>query len=237
MRFTVPALLLGLILGSASAAETPPAIYSPDPDHSWNRLYGAMAIRSHGGAQYGADISEPYPDDFDSHERLIAALDEFLRTQDEGSFSDPLARALLLNDVWAAFDVAARTAQRDDELLKRLAWAIDRLRMPASALAQLEDNYAAAVKSGKFAKDFDPDHPEVGFLPPDLFDREGPWVQIGESGRGLVAPSHVQMVSARSVFLTFIRCPGGREATLSYLRRLNLHPTPWRLNTDSIGTC
>jgi len=237
MRFTVSGLLLTLILGSAGAAETPATIYSPDPDHLWNRLYRAMAIRTLDGVQYGADISEPYPDDFDSHERLIAALDEFLRTQDERSLSDPLARALLLNDAWTAFDTAARSLRRDDELLKRLAWTIDRLRIPAWALAQLEDNYAAAVRSGTFAKDFDPARPEVVFLPPDLFDPEGPWVQVGENGLGLTAPTHVQMVSGRSVFQMFIRCPGGRAATLSYLQRLNLHPTPWRLNTDSTGTC
>jgi hypothetical protein len=44
------------------------------------------------------------------------------------------------------------------------------------------------------------------------------------------------MISGRSAFLVFIRCPGGREATLSYLQRLNLYPTPWQPNVESVGT-
>lgn len=234
MRLILCGALLTLISSFADAADGPVAIYSSDPNHLWNRLYRAMAIRTLDGVEYGADIAEPYPDDFDSRKQLISTLDEFLRTQGERSLPGEARRALMLNDVWAAFDIS--TAHGGTELRSRLARAIERLRMPISDLAQLKDNYAEAVKTSKFAKGFDPTHPDVAFLPPDLFDPGGPWVQIGESGRGLAAPTHVQMVSGRSAFLVFIRCPGGRQATLSYLQRLNLYPTPWQPNAGSVGT-
>jgi hypothetical protein len=234
MRFILCGALLALISSLAYAADAPVAIYSSDPSHPWNRLYRAMAIRTFNGVSYGADIAEPYSSAFESREQLISTLDEFLKAKQESSLAGEVRRALMLNDVWTAFDIS--TMHGDAELRSRLARAIERLSMPISDIARLEDNYAAAVKTGRFPKDFDPAQPDVAFLPPDLFDPAGPWVQIGESGRGLAAPAHVEMVSGRSAFLVFIRCPGGREATLSYLQRLNLHPTPWQLNAESVGT-
>jgi len=234
MRLILCGALLTLIASSADAADAPVAIYSSDPNHLWNRLYRAMAIRTLDGVEYGADIAEPYPDDFDSRKQLISTLDEFLRTKAERSLPGEARRALMLNDVWTAFDIS--TAHGGTQLRFRLARAIERLRMPISDVARLKENYAESVKTGKFPKDFDPAHPDVPFLPPDLFDPAGPWVQIGESGRGLAAPTHVEMVSGRSAFLVFIRCPGGRQATLSYLQRLNLYPTPWQPNAESVGT-
>ena len=142
-------------------------------------------------------------------------------------------RALFLHDAWAAFDLAARGS--DKNLRYRLAAVVERLRMRDEAIAGLPDNYAAAVMSGKFNKDFDPKHPGEAFLPPDLFDTSGPWVEVGGGGLGLVAPVHVGALSGRSAFRVFIRCPGGRKATLAYLERLNLHRTPWAQKPAEIG--
>lgn len=230
--------LWGALLAAAVAiaqADPAPAVYSTDTTHLWNRLYRDMAVRTLAGVQYGVDIAEPYVYKFDDRGRLIATLDEFLAEHGERSITAATPRALMLNDVWTAFDIAASFTQRDGELESRLARVIDRLRMPAPALAGLVDNYAAAIKAGTFATEFDPQHPEVPFLPPDLFDPSGPWVQIGESGL-VAAPAHVRMVSGRSAFLVFIRCPGGRQATLDYLRRLNLYPTPLVPNRNSLET-
>ncbi|MGH8252390.1 MAG: hypothetical protein ACREVI_17145 [Steroidobacteraceae bacterium] len=160
-------------------------------------------------------------------------LDEFLKSHgDDWQFGD-LKRALLLHDVWAAFDLTANSERK--VLRRRLANVVGRLRMQDQAIAGLQDNYVEAVKSGRFAKDFDPAHPEMAFLPPDLFDMNGPWVEIGESGQGLVAPVHVEALSGRSAFRVFIRSPGGRKATLACLERLNLHRTPWAHKPAEIG--
>jgi hypothetical protein len=108
--------------------------------------------------------------------------------------------------------------------------------MQSSQIAGLPDNYAQAVNSGAFAADFDPEYPDRAFLPPDLLDANGQWVEIGEEGLAAVTPFHLQMLSGRSVFRVFIRCPGGRQATLSYLDSLNLYPTPWAFKPADIAT-
>ena len=232
------ALLFGMILGFACAgtraADVRSAIYDRDPQHLWNRLYIAIATRAADGADYGIDNSEPYGDPVDDPAKVNAILDEFLRANAQTHSHGNLQQALLLNDAWAAFDAAA-VGERGP-LQHKLARVVGQLRMTSAAIATLPDNYAQAVRSAAFAKDFDPQHPDVAFLPADLFDPKGPWVQVGGGGRGLVAPRHVAQVSGRSGFLVFIRCPGGREATLSYLQTLNLYRTPWELNPAEIAT-
>jgi len=238
MRTLCFAAMVTLICAAAQAAEPSSAIYDRDPEHVWNRLYRAIAVRTEAGVDFGMDNSEPYQNRFDDPKTLIAILDEFLRTRGEDRAPGNLQRALLLNDVWAAFDLAASTEVGPDgaSLRPRLARVIERLRMHSSDISSLPDNYSAAVKSATFAADFDPEHPDRAFLPPDLLDAKGQWVEIGEDGLGAVAPFHLRMVSGRSVFRVFIRCPGGREATLSYLETLNLYLTPWALEPAGIGT-
>ena len=226
--------MLTAICTATGAAGAQTAIYDRDPDHLWNRLYRAIAMRTEGGIQYGADIAEPFREGFDDPNKLIALLDEFLQKHGEDRAAGDLKRALLLNDVWAAFDLAA--ADSKDRLLQhKLASVVGRLRLRGAAIARLPDNYAAAVRSAQYARDFDPLRPESAFLPPDLLDPKGPWVQIAGSGVDLVAPMHVAMLSGRSAFLIFIRCPGGRAASLAYLNRLNLYRTPWQLKPAEIA--
>jgi hypothetical protein len=238
MRILLSGVVLALICAMAQAAEPPLAIYDRDPGHLWNRLYRAIAVRTEGGVDYGMDNSEPYYDGFDNPDKLIAILDEFLHKHGEDRAPSDLTRALLLNDVWAAFDLAATPAvgAEGPSLRRRLARAIERLRMQSSRISALPDNYAQAVKSATFATDFDPEHPDRAFLPPDLLDATGQWVEIGQDALGAVAPFHVEMLSGRSVFRVFMRCPGGRQATLSYLEALNLYLTPWALKPAEIAT-
>ncbi|MEO8064051.1 MAG: hypothetical protein ABI821_15045 [Pseudomonadota bacterium] len=210
-------------------------VFDPDPGHLWNRVYRGIAMRSELGVDYGDDAAEPFSEPFDDPASLVKVLDEFLATRIREPASGSVARALLLNDLWAAFDLAVR---RDDEhgLPPRLARALRNLAMPRLSIAALPDNYAAAVKSAAFPKDFDPAHPEIAFLPPDLFNPNGDWVQVANYFGGPVASQHVAMVSGRSAFLVFIRCPGGREPTLAYLRTLNFFPTPYQLKQAELGT-
>jgi hypothetical protein len=223
---------------AARPVDAPMAIYDRDPQHLWNRLYTAIAVRTERGTPYGADNAEPYGERVDDSAKLIALLDEFLQERGEERASGDLQRALLLNDLWAAFDLMASADVGPDgaQIRRRLARAVARLRLQRSRIAGLPDNYAEAVESAKFARDFDPAHPERVFLPPDLFDANGPWVQIGGAGRGAVARMHLRIFSGRSVFKVFIRCPGGRQATLSYLERLNLYRTPWQLKPAEIAS-
>jgi hypothetical protein len=236
LRRALSVVSLALICIAARPVGTPPAIYDRDPQHLFNRLYTAIAVRTEGGTPYGADNSEPFGEKFDDPAKLIAVLDEFLEQHGEERASGDLQRALLLNDLWAAFDLTASADVGPDgaPLRRRLARVIRRLRLRSSQITGLPDNYLEAVRSARFARDFDPAHPEKVFLPPDLFDANGPWVRVGGDGRGAVATMHLRMLSGRSVFKVFIRCPGGRQATLSYLETLNLYRTPWQLRPAEI---
>jgi hypothetical protein len=233
MRRSLLAMIAALGGCAVHAAEAPAAVYDRDPEHLWNRLYRAVATRTAEGIEFGADNSEPYLDPVEDVARLNAVLDEFLAGDGRSRPPGDLRQALLLNDVWAAFDLAA--ARDAKPLQPKLARAVWRLRIPVAAVAALPDNYAQAVKSGGFAADFDPAQPDEPFLPVDLFDANGPWVQIGKQG-GLVALSHVVGMSGRSTFQVFIRCPGGRKATLAYLQTLNLYRTPWAFEPAEIAT-
>src|SRR5262249_58740435 len=76
---------------------------------------------------------------------------------------------------------------------------------------------------------FDPEKPERSYLPPDLFQPDGPWVCVGRTD-GPTAPQHLEETGfnrfTNSVFLVFVKLPGGRDATLDYLKRLAAFDKP-----------
>jgi hypothetical protein len=233
------------------ASERAPAVYDPDPAHIWNRVYAALLIRddSHGG-QWGTDSLDPplWPETEHllvgpSHARALRVLDEFLQTHAENKIRDPLKRAILQRDLWAVFDWSVRQESDSErpphdnersELQVRLAEVLRRLALTLKEFESLPDNYAQAVASGEFAREYDPAHPEQPFLPPDVFE-SGPWVYVNEAdsyGPQAVAIEHVSGVSGRSRFLVFLRLPGGRKATLDYLQALWNFPEPWVHGSD-----
>lgn len=238
MRTVLLALCLAITWMSARSEQAPLSVYDRDPGDLWNRLYRAIAVRTEGAADYGADNAEPYQEAFDDPKKLAANLDEFLDMHGEGRARGDLRQALFQNDIWSAFDLATspEVGTSGVSLRRRLARVVERLQLKSSQISGLPDNYVQAAKSAAFATDFDPEHPDRAFLPPDLLDPKGQWVEIGEAGLGTVAPFHVEMLSGRSYFRVFIRCPGGRQGTLSYLDALNLYPAPWALNPQDIGT-
>jgi hypothetical protein len=258
MRISVSVMLLAVcsaVLPEAGDA-TPPSRDSPNPiaiydansDHIWNRLHAALMIRQdRNGTSYGTDPLDPalyseteYLLAGRSHSRAIKTLDEFLLTHGENLIRDPVRRALLQRDMWAVFDWSVqqnsaserpRYAEEKRELQVRVAEALRRLELTATEISALPDNYAQAVGSGTFAKEYDAQHAERAFLPPDLFDPRGPWVYIDPSPEALdsggVATAHVQAFAGRSRFLLFMRLPEGRKATVRYLETLWNFPQPW----------
>jgi hypothetical protein len=238
-------VLLALTEAGASAADAPATIYDQNPEHLWNRIYQAIAVRNEGAVAYGIDNAAPFLEPFDDPGKLAGLLDDFLEHQGESRAAGSLQRALFQNDLWAAFDLGAswrydprvnpQHSQEVAALRGRLARVIGRLTMSQRAIAELPDNYVQAVKSGRFASDFDPAHPERPFLPPDLFEPRGAWVPLGNEFGEPEALFHTELLAGRSAFSVFIRCPGGREATLAYLDKLSLYPTPWLLQMG-LGT-
>jgi hypothetical protein len=219
--------------GSGSA----PSIYDPNPKHIWNRLYDALFIRQdRTGARYGTDALDPllwreteHLLSGSSHQRALSVLDEFLRTHGENEIRDPVKRAVLQRNLWAVFDWSALGgdhAVERRELQIRLAEVLRRLALTSSEIKSLLDNYAQAVASGAFAREYDPTNRDRAFLPPDLLQPHGAWVCIQGDGAP-VAETHVGEVSGRSRFFVFVRLPQGRQATLDYFQALSNVAEPW----------
>jgi hypothetical protein len=231
--------------GSAdSPQQAPPeqAVYDRDPQNLWNRLHEALFVRvGPDGVTYGRDRFEPllwlgskHLLQGPSHEQAIKVLNEFLEKDGEKLNEEPLRRALLQRDLWMVFSWLEGMHQHGgdsgvppDELRESqqrlgrpLAAVIRRLALSPEQIKKLPDNYAGAVKSGRFAKSHASESTDNPYLPPDLFSADGPWVCVGRSD-GPVAREHLGEANtlANSAFLIFLRLPGGRDAALKYLKR------------------
>lgn len=223
-------------------ARARPALFHEDPEHLWNRLHRHFTVRTTpSGQEHGFDALDPllWPETEylltgESHRKALRLLDEFLRVGGEQLISDPLKRALLQRDLWAVFDWSA--ARKDNYPAARVAFrtklaqVLWRLALQHEQVSALPDNYRQAVASGRYAAQYDSSQRERPFLPPDLFDPQGPWVALS-SFLDPAAPTHLRVFSGRSVFLVFLRLPGGRKATLVYLAKLWHFPRPWPTET------
>lgn len=205
-------------------------IFDPDPEHIWNRTYRCLFVRDGpDGIEYGLDTVDPllwprtqYLLTGKSHERAVACLDSFLRSHAERAIQDPLRRVILQHDLWALFDWAA--SDDDDGLRKqrreletRLSEAIRRLALTSEQFRTLPDTYEASVAARAFAPAYDSQNRQQPFLPPDLFQPDGPWVCL--SARSW-QPTAVVHFTGRSRFLVFMKLPQGRGTTLAYISRL-----------------
>jgi hypothetical protein len=226
-------------------------LYDPDPNHIWNRLYRTLYRReSRDGHEYGYDELDPllwvttkYLLTDPANRQALAVLDDFLSTHGEKAINDPLKRAMLQRDLWAIFDwttecvecikQSTNTSATKLNLQTRLVQVIKRLALSQEQIAMLPDTYKQAIDAGSFAKAYDSNKPEQSFLPPDLFDPKGPWVALSIRGGDLIASGHVGAFSGRSVFLIFMRLPGGRAATLDYLKTLASFRNPWLLDPET----
>ena len=213
-------------------------LYDPEPNHMWNRLYRCFYRREgRDGREYGYDELDPllwwstkYLLKKPAYQDAIVVLDEFLSAHAEKMIADPLKRAILQRDLWAIFDWTTTVLNNSQEKLDlqiKLVQVIKRLALSPDQIAALPNTYKQATNSRAFASAHDPNKREQPFLPPDLFDHKGPWVQLSARGGEPVALAHVGFLSGRSVFLIFMRLPEGRAATVKYLRTLSDFPKPW----------
>ena len=242
-------LLCFIVVLNSAVGAAQPGLFDPDPAHLWNRLHSALWLRFDGvGEMFGADRLDPllWRDTQallvgESHERALQVLEEFAAIDGAAQGLDPQKKAVLQRDLWAVYDWlqgghgvdSSLVSAAQHRLSSLLATAIRQLALSADEMAQLPDNYAEAVASGRFAPAFNPESPEEPFLPPDLFDPQGAWVLLGRN-EGPVARQHVAAGDGltRSNLLLLIRLPAGRAATDSYLASLRafdapVGQTPW----------
>ena len=250
----------GKLAGSLKSAE-PLSIYDPDPEHPWNRLFAALYTRRSNLSETagGAPVSRLEGGDYidflawggsrywsaaATTTRLDSLLTEAL---DEGALAlikDPLKRALLLRDLWAAYDFyteqnmrrvgTLETRRRHDALCKKLARCLRALALPRKQIDALPDTYAAAIASGAFAErqDFDSNG---NYLPHGLLTQPQSWVEVDfhqpnihEDLYDRFITLHAREYRGRSYFRIFYRFPGGRTALTGYLSQLDREGVDWR---------
>jgi len=219
-------ILLAVFAQTGVAASLPEPRYDPDPRHLWNRLDDTLFTRTapDGERFANTELDILYWDSTrhlltsPSREQAIQVLDEFIRGRGERSIRDPVKRAILQRDLWALFDWSARDRswaepgvselQARADLQKRLVTVIKRLALPPDAIDALPDNYAEAAARLE----------EQG-IPQGLFSPDGTWQLVGQS-YGPAANEHAIGFGGRSVFLVFVKFPGGRQPALEYLKTL-----------------
>lgn len=185
-------------------SDQPLPLYDANPEHLWNRVFGAFYIRPRSvptkdgqppvTCYEGGDVIEflawgktEYWSSAEVADRVTPLMDEFLDQHGERLFSDPLKRAVFQHDLWAVYDHLVdqnikrtgdpATRKRRNTLCDKLAQCIRRLALSGDEIASLRDTYTAAVKSGEFAAshDFDANR---DYLPPHLLDDPQTWVEI-----------------------------------------------------------
>jgi hypothetical protein len=215
------------------------SVYDPDPDHLWNRVFRQLYRRiASNGKEYGFDELDPllwldttYLLDGVSHQQAVQVLDEFLSTHAENLIREPLKRALFQRDLWAVFDWLASQAEpfpsERQALEARLAQVIKRVALSKDEILSLPNNYELAVGSNAFPASAQADHPEMAFLPADIFQPDSAWIPMGRED-GPIAMTHTEAFPfyGHSVFLVFVRSPSGRAATLDFIESLNSEPKP-----------
>jgi hypothetical protein len=255
----VAGVAAGVALAGAARAAAPSTrpvpVYGGGTDALPNRLNAALFARvDRAGRQVGLDEVDPllwqdtkHLSTGPSNEAALELLGALTSRPAGEVATSPVERAILQNDLWAAFDWADQSVAWEDDahsaaaagrraLRRRLAAAIRHVALPDAEIARLPDNYRAAVDAKAFAPTFDPAAPDRPFLPADLLDPAGPWVCVGTPrAEGVAAANHARFFGGRSAFLVFVNLPGGRAATGDYLKAVSAFPNPVtrRSRTDS----
>lgn len=266
LRADHPEVYLEGELAGSLKADGPLPIYDADPQSLRNRLFAALYIRvSEIPAKRGATpvrrieggdvidfLAWPGSDYWSQPEtcrRVSSLLDECLADLSRFRPADPVRRAMLQRDLWAAFDHyvgrnIARdgdkaTRQRRSDLCRNLAKVIGSLTLTTAEIASLPDNYALAIKSGEFPAEHAFDS-RRNYLPPTLFAGEE-WQEIDFFQPGNIHEDiqerfitlHTRSYKARSYFRIFYRFPGGRTALEEFLQKMDRDGVDWKEGAHS----
>jgi len=229
-RFVWSTLLLlccQLPMGEVSVADD-----TVDP---YDALYDVMMVRkdSEGNAYSKNEVGpliygrSKFPFDDETFPKLTAALKGFnALSQEKVESYGPVKRALLQRHLWVVFDATIPNDYKPPTHLERrrasqrlLATLIRRVALAKAEILTLPDTRAATMKNGSFPQEHDPTDSFKPFLPADLYAKESSWVCLGKVGNP--DTDHARMDRWRSMFLQFVRLPGGRKATLEYIEKLN----------------
>lgn len=253
-------------LAGSLKSDAPLPLYDADPQSLANRLFAALYIRAseiptkRGGPPVhrieGGDVIDflawpgsAYWSAPETFRRIEALLDEALADMPRLRPADPLKRAILQRDLWAAFDFFVgrnierdgdkQTRQRRDALCRKLALILRALTLASAEIAALPDTYALAVKSGRFASEHGFDA-AVDYLPPRLLTHPEEWQEIDfhqprvhEDIRERFITLHTRNYKGRSYFRVFYNFPGGRPALEDYLKYIDAEGVDWKTSAHN----
>lgn len=225
----------------------------------YDRLYDVVMTRWKDGKAYARDETSPaifawsaFPFDDQTFDEFNAALDAFdaLSQEEIDQYSD-VQRALMQRNLWEVFDTTFNWNWPDDwwwdgqrsfpktHLDRRsiaqpkIAALMKRLALTKKQILALPNPMAATIKSGRYAEAYDPANPFQPFLPRDLHrSTESSWICVGEDGNEIPADLHTGNSHSRSMFLQFMRLPGGRAETLEYMERIRQRPHQFPVGTQ-----
>jgi hypothetical protein len=172
-----------------------------------------------------------------------ALLDKFAARPADLGLVGPIQQALAQRLLWAFFDEQVRSwkyvdpdrkpnqpvvpgppkQKKPEAALRPAAQLIRRLALSEAEIRALPDPYARTVESKMYPTDFDSGKPTEPFLPPNLWDPEGPWISLGNSVEMPLAVRHTRYFGGRSSFQIFLRVPEGRQAGLDLVRSLSTY--------------
>ncbi|MFT5470488.1 MAG: hypothetical protein ACI8UO_005617 [Verrucomicrobiales bacterium] len=237
--------LLVLFLGHLLTSRIHGAEDQADP---YDALYDVIMTRfGPDGKSYAENESTPaifawseFPFDDKTFKKFDEALDAFgaLPQEKIEEYSD-VKRALLQRHLWKVFDAtfpfinwkegyywSGRTRfpkthmDRREAVQPRIATLIQRLALTKEQIQALPNTMAATVESGDFEESHDPADRFKRFLPGDPYSKESPWFCMSEAGDAIPASVHTGERQSRSMFLSFMRLPGGRIETRKYVENL-----------------
>jgi hypothetical protein len=214
------------------------------------RLRRALLFRTAAdGSEYGLDDLDPalwwgssyflISPRYDEIESMLAELDARNMIP-----RDPLRRAMLQRDLWAIFDQLVQIGWRQwpnpmpldpspelrisrvRHLSCAVARALARIALSASEIDSLPNNLQDAMSSRAWPAWVADEASLEPFLPTDLLDPNGDWVELRTIDLESVTPRHDEEFACRSVCAVLMRLPSGRASTLDYLRRLREFPDP-----------
>lgn len=225
--------LLGLFLSQLLTGDIHGAKDKADP---YDTLYDVVMIRkSADGKAFGRNEVGPLiygrskvPFDDETFPKLTAALMRFnALSQKKIESYGTIKRALLQRHLWVVFDatIPRPDSQQPTQMVNRrssqkiLATLIRRVALTKDEILALPDTRAATIESGGNSQTHDPTDRFKPFLPADLYAKDSSWVCLGKVDH--YNTDHARIDRWRSVFVQFVRLPGGREATLEYIKKLN----------------
>jgi beta-lactamase regulating signal transducer with metallopeptidase domain len=244
---------------NAAKEAQPDVAAARDKADPYDTLYDVIMTRWKNGKAYAQDETSPavfswseFPFDNHTFDKFNAALDAFAGLPQEKieRYSD-VQRALMQRNLWELFETTFNWKwstdwwwdgqrsfpkthiERRAIAQPKLASLIKRLALTKEQILALPNTMAATIKSGQFAEAHDPADPFKPFLPRDIHSAaESSWICLGEDGEKIPADLHTWNRNGRSMFLQFMRLPGGRATTLAYMERISKRPHQFPVGTQ-----